>query len=161
MSLHRTQDYYGWCLAQHALLAARDTRHLDYTHLAEELHRAAMSDLDELITRLQILLAHLLKLSLGREHLPHDFARARRGWWLTVREQRVRVQAKLARSGTLRRELAQALADAYAAARLEAARDLPMAETLVPETCPWTQDEVLEALDVATQDDDTLGAPYA
>lgn len=150
----RTQDYFGWCLAQHALLAARDTAQLDYDHLAEALYSAAMNDLDELITRLQVLLAHLLKLHLGREHTPHDFTRAGRGWWLTVREQRLRVQGKLARSGTLRTALAQALTDAYAAARLEAARDLPIAERLVPDTCPWTQDDVLTGVRFAPTDDD-------
>lgn len=143
MPIMRAQDYYGWCLEQQAFLAARDTTGLDYDHLAEELFDAAMSALDELTTRLQHVLTHLLKLHLGREHKPHDFDRAARGWWLTVREQRVRLQGKLARSRTLRTELPQVLEEAYAAARLEAAKDLPIAESLVPATCPWTLDEIL------------------
>jgi uncharacterized protein DUF29 len=110
MPVRREHDYYGWCLEQHTLLAARDTANLDYDHLAEELYRAAMRDLDALTTHLQMLLAHLLKLHLGREHRPHDVARAGRGWWLTVRAHRVRVQGTLVRSRTLRTELPQVVA---------------------------------------------------
>ena len=102
-----------------------------------------------------MLLAHLLKLHLRREHMPHDVARAGRGWWHMVRAHRVRVQGTLVWSRTLRTELPQVLADAYAAARLEAARDLPVAESLVPATCPWTLEEVLEATWCAERTEET------
>lgn len=88
-------DLYAWSTEQAALLKAGHLALLDLPHVIEELGNVGMSEYSELSNHLGLLLSHLLKLHLGQEHTPHDFARAGRGWWLTCREQRVQIAKKL------------------------------------------------------------------
>jgi uncharacterized protein DUF29 len=136
-------DLYAWSTEQAALLKAGHMALLDLPHVIEELGNVGMSEYSELSNHLGILLSHLLKLHLGQEHKPHDFARAGRGWWLTCREQRVQIAKKLRRNPTLRKDLATMCTDEYEAARLNCAQYLPIAEDLIPLTCPWSVEDVL------------------
>ena len=74
---HYGDDLYAWSQEQRTLLEAGQWGHVDMPHLLEELYNISMSEYSELSDRiLGVLLAHLLKLHLGQEHKPHDFARA-------------------------------------------------------------------------------------
>jgi hypothetical protein len=140
---HYDDDLYAWSQEQRALLEAGQWGNVDMPHLLEELFNVGMSEYSELSNHLGILLAHLLKLHLGQEHKPHDFARAGRGWWLTCREQRAQIAKKRRRNPSLEKHLSTMCQEEYEGARLVCARDLPIEETLIPETCPWEVGDVL------------------
>ena len=139
------QDFYAWTQEQAALLEGRQFDALDIPHLVEEITSLGKSEQRELVHRLEPLLEHLVKLTIAAERLPHDLQRARRLWRITVKTQRVKVAQVLRDNPSLRPTVPQAVADAYAVARLEAAAALEIDEGTVPETCPWTPDEVLAA----------------
>ena len=138
------QDFYAWTQAQAALLDARHFDALDIPHLVEELTSLGKSEQREIYNRLCGLLTHLLKLHLAAHALPHDLERAGRGWRTTVKTQRLGVTKVLRENPSLRRTVPDELADAYAVARIEAAGDLALDETALPETCPWTPEQVLD-----------------
>src|SRR5215475_10648771 len=136
MSSHTTlyeQDFYAWTQEQAALLREGAVHELDLTHLAEEIEDMGHSQQDKLASHLLVLLTHLLKLQLAAFHRPHDYARAAHGWRLTCRAQRLQIAKVLRRNPRLRPTVPAELVDAYEIARVEAARDLPLDEALVPE----------------------------
>jgi hypothetical protein len=138
------QDFYAWTQEQAVLLRQGAVEALDLINLAEEVEDLGHSQQDKLASHLLVLLTHLLKLSLAAMHLPHDYARAARGWRLTCQAQRLQIAKVLRRNATLRATLGGELDDAYAIARLEAARDLPLDTALVPDPCPWKRKHVLD-----------------
>ena len=139
------QDFYAWTQEQAALLEGHQFDTLDIPHLVEEITSLGKSEQRELVHRLEPLLEHLVKLTIAAARLPHDFQRAGRLWRITVKTQRVKVAQVLRDNPSLRPTVPQAVADAYAVARLEAAAALDLDEDTIPETCPWTPDEVLKA----------------
>jgi hypothetical protein len=140
------EDFYAWTQEQAALLREGAVHELDLEHLIEEIEDMGHSQQDKLASHLLVLLTHLLKLMLAAQYLPTDYERAARGWRLTCRAQRLQIAKVLHRNPRLRSTVSAELADAYGIARLEAARDLPLEEALVPEPCPWQLAQV-EATD--------------
>ena len=139
------QDFYAWSQEQAALLEARQWDALDIPNLVEEITSLGKSEQRELSNRLTPLLEHLLKLTIAAQRLPHDLSRAGRGWGATVKTQRLRAAQVLRDNPSLRPTVPRALADAYEVARVNAAAGLDIEEATVPETCPWTPEQVLNA----------------
>ncbi len=76
------QDILLWSEDTVAKLKARDFDHLDIEHLIEEVEALGISQRKELISRLVVLLEHLLKRLYV--NLPNDY----NGWERTIRTQR-------------------------------------------------------------------------
>jgi hypothetical protein len=94
----------------------------------------------ELENRLRQLLEHLVKLAYAEPHIRRENQRL---WIQTCAEQRRRIARRLHRTPSLRPVFPTLLTDAYDDARLEVLQRLEMAEDeQLPETCPWTLDEV-------------------
>jgi len=58
---HYEQDFFAWSQEQAKLLRARRYSELDSDHLLEELESMGARERRELVNRLKILLAHLLR----------------------------------------------------------------------------------------------------
>ena len=100
----------------------------------------------ELYDRLIVLLAHLLKLKVAAELLPGVYDRAQRGWRLTCREQRRRRLARLLRRNpSLQPTVPEEVTEAFEVARLQALAALQVDEARLPEQCPWSPVQVLDA----------------
>jgi len=138
------QDAYAWAQETVELIRAGKWHAIDPEALMEEIGDVAKQVERELKHRLDILLAHLLKLSLAAVHLPHDFERAGRGWGLTVKRERLQVAGLLRNTPRVRKYLAEALTEAYPLARLDAAQGLPLDEDIIPMHCPWSLTQVLD-----------------
>ena len=142
------EDFYAWTQEQAEALrrAALDrvnlTPPLDYENLADEIESLGNRDRREILCRLGVLLPHLLKLSRSRVQAP------RRVWRRTVLEQRDGLRLVLDDSPSLRRRLPEFLDKAWPRARRIAIDALEEQDgidaTDVPETCPWTVEEVLD-----------------
>lgn len=76
------RDILLWSEDTVAKLKARDFDHLDIEHLIDEVESLGISQRKELISRLIVLLEHLLKRLYV--NLPHDY----NGWERTIRTQR-------------------------------------------------------------------------
>ncbi|MCA1994804.1 MAG: DUF29 domain-containing protein [Coleofasciculus sp. S288] len=83
------QDILLWSEDTVAKLKARDFDHLDIEHLIEEVEALGISQKKELISRLIILLEHLLKRLYV--NLPDDY----NGWERTIRTQRGELEVLL------------------------------------------------------------------
>lgn len=132
-------DFYAWTQRQAALLRAEDFGEVDWNNLIEEIETLGRSDKREVISRLEVLIMHLLKLT----HQPRA-ARYTRGWRNTIGEQRQRLHRLLRESPSLRAQLTELVADAYPDAIKSAARETGLAPRTFPAECPWSADQIMD-----------------
>ena len=124
-------DVYAWAQEQAALLRSGRLAEADIAHIAEEIEALGRAEKRELVSRLTVLLLHLLKWRFQ----PNLRGRS---WRLTIKEQRKEVLDHLADNPSLRSKAAEAMAAAYDRAILKAARETAMDEDEFPPVCPWT-----------------------
>jgi hypothetical protein len=132
------EDFIAWLedQARHARRGEIDA--LDLENIAEELEGMARSDRREIRNRLTVLLAHLLK-CLVQSHKPSS------SWLGTIAEQRFQIAELLADSPSLRNYPAEILDRYYPFARRNAARQMRLAESTLPEHCPFGVEEILDS----------------
>lgn len=128
------QDETAWLEQTAGLVAQRRFAEIDHHHLSEYLADMARRDKREVLSRLVVLLAHLLKW----EHQPQQRTRS---WEATILHQRQELQ-DLLESGTLRNHAREMLAKAYDRAVKQAALEMGMAEGAFPAACPWPLEEL-------------------
>jgi hypothetical protein len=131
------EDLYSWAKEQAALLRAGRTESADLQNIAEELDDVGNEQYDKLESAVRVLLIHMLKWDRQPE-------RRSRSWALTIRIQRNHVAKVLRKNPGLKPHLAEAIADAYETARIEAADETGLSLDLFPEICPYAWNEITE-----------------
>ncbi len=131
------QDFYAWAMSNAQLLREGRFSEIDVDNIAEELETIGRSEKRELVNRLAVLLAHLLK---------WQFQPARRGksWRITIKEQRRKIAKHLGENPSLKVMLQETVAEAYEDAILLVAKETLLDETDLPTTCPYMLDEVFQ-----------------
>ena len=129
------QDETGWLEQTAGLVAQRRFAEIDHHHLSEYLADMARRDKREVLSRLVVLLAHLLKW----EHQPQQRTKS---WEATIQLQREELQ-DLLESGTLRNYAREVLAKAYERAAREAALEMGAQEGAFAAACPWPLEELV------------------
>ena len=130
-------DFYAWANQQASLLRAGKLSSADIEHIAEEIESMGKSERRELISRLTVLLAHLLKWQYQPE---------RRGnrWRATIKVQRRDLARHLSDNTSLTAQLGVALEDAYGSAVLLASAETDRPESDFPAECPWSYRQAAE-----------------
>ena len=109
-------DFLLWTQDTIAKLKARDFDHVDFENLIEEVEALGRSEKKELASRLETLLAHLLK------RIYIDIPQEFNGWERTIREQRRRLTQALRKTPSLKSAWDELLDDAWELA-LDTVRD--------------------------------------
>jgi hypothetical protein len=130
------QDFYAWANEQARLLRDGHLTQADIEHIAEEIESMGKTEKRELVSRLEVLLMHLLKWQYQPE-------RRGKSWSNTIRVQRNRIVAHLADNPSLKSQLQAAVWMAYENARIETSAETDLDEALFPETCPWQPEDIL------------------
>jgi len=132
------QDFYAWSNQQAALLRAGKLGQADIEHIAEEIESMGKTEKRELISRLTVLLLHLLK---------WRFQPAKRvvSWEASIRVQRNRLADHLDDNPSLKPLLPAALSAAYRDALLEAVAETGLPAVTFPAKCPWSFEQALDA----------------
>lgn len=135
-------DYYTWTQEQARFLAERQFERLDIAHLAEEVADMGRPETREFASRLAVIVAHLLKLSVQTDRTPSN----ERSWQTSVATQRDSLARLLTRNPGLKYPaiFEDVLADAWGDGRLLAIRDTGLDPLLFPETNPFTLDQLLD-----------------
>jgi len=131
------RDFFAWTVEQRRVLAERRAADVDWKNLAEEVRSLGNAEKSEIESRLLVLLIHLLKWSFQP-------AKRKPGWAGTIREQRRRINKRIATSPSLAGYPAEVLAEEYADARFTAADETRLPLRSFPETCPFTAAQVLD-----------------
>lgn len=130
------RDLYGWAVEQAALLRAGRLDQADVLNIAEELDDAGSEQYDKLESALRIILIHLLKW----DHQPQ---RRTRGWRASILVQRNHVRRVLKKNPGLKSRIEEAVSEAYADARIEAAAQSRREECSVPARCPYSWQQIM------------------
>ncbi len=130
------KDFYGWTQQQAEALAEKQISALDWQNLQEEVKSLGKQEYRELVSRLTVLIGHLLKW----EYQPEKRSRS---WFLTIREQRRAIRRHLYRNPSLKSRIAESLEDGF-----EAGLDLALRETnlplrLFPTDCPYDFENII------------------
>jgi hypothetical protein len=136
-SLHDS-DFYAWSLKQAALLRAGRVGEADLATIAEEIESMGKTEKRELVSRLTVLLLHLLK---------WQCQPAGRGnsWRLSIANARDEIADLLADNPSLKIVIDEVTASAYRYARRKAAIETDIGEEGFPGQCPWSFAQAMDA----------------
>jgi hypothetical protein len=132
------RDFYAWANEQAALLRSGRLEAVDIELVAEEIESMGRSEKRELVSRLTILLLHLLK---------WQFQPAKRGssWIRSIEEQRLQLADHLDDNPSLRALLPASMARAWQLAVIAAVDETGLEKTAFPAACPFSFDQAIDA----------------
>lgn len=134
---HYDKDFYAWALHSAKLLRQGAFNEVDMEHVAEEIESMGKSDKRQLISRLIVLLAHLLKWQFQPEKQSNS-------WKQTIIHQRIKIALVLKDSPSLNHELVEMLKVAYQDAVIEAGAETGFLKSSFPQQCPYALSECLD-----------------
>lgn len=129
-------DFYAWANQQAALLRTGKLAQADIEHIAEEIESMGKAEKRELISRLTVLLLHLLKWR-------HQPERRGKSWSASIRVQRRDLTRHLADNPSLKAKLNESIADAYGDAVIQAGAETDLPEEVFPAVCPWSFERMM------------------
>ena len=131
------QDFHAWATEQSGLLRAGRFAEADVEHIAEEIESLGKSERRELVSRLAVLLVHLLKWQIQPGFRGNS-------WRDTISEQRRKITEHLDDNPSLRATLGDAIGRAYRDARGEARNQTGLSESAFPLSCPFTPEQLFD-----------------
>ena len=131
------KDFYAWANEQAALLRSGKLAAADIENIAEEIESMGKSEKRELISRLTVLLLHLLK---------WKYQPGLRGasWEASIQVQRIKLDEHLGDNPSLKPLIQDALTAAYRVGHIEAAAETGLNKTSFPQSCPWTYKQIMD-----------------
>ena len=130
------QDFYAWSNQQAALLRAGQLQQADIAHIAEEIESMGKTEKRELISRLTVLLLHLLKWWCQPTKRVAE-------WEASIHVQRDRLADHLADNPSLKPLIPDAIGKAYRDAIVEASVETKLSETIFAPACPWSYQQIM------------------
>ncbi len=123
------QDFFAWADEQAGLLRAGRLAEADIVHIADEIESMGKSEKRELVSRLTVLLLHLLKWRFQPALRSHS-------WRNSVRVQRITLASLIRDNPSLMSVRPDTVAEAYRIARIEAEGETGIPEATFPPVCP-------------------------
>jgi hypothetical protein len=131
------RDYYEWTVRNAELLRSGRVNEADLANIAEELESMGSSQRRELLSRLNLLITHLLKWQVQPE-------RRSNSWKATIRVQRRGIARLLAEMPSLRSFLAESFVEAYKDGVYGAIAETGLPETDFPGTPTFSLEMLLD-----------------
>lgn len=132
------QDFYAWANEQAGLLRAGKLSEADIQHIAEEIESMGKTEKRELVSRLTVLLLHLLKWQ-------YQPLLQGASWRTTIRNQRMDIADHMADNPSLKAQISEAMTRAYRKAVGEAELETGLPESTFPGACPWLFEQIVTA----------------
>lgn len=132
------RDFFAWLNEQAGLLRAGRLSELDIENIAEEIESMSRSEKRELVSRLKILIMHLLKWQFQPSHRGAS-------WRNSINTARDDLADLLNDSPSLKSQLPAAMATAYKRARRDASDETQLGSAVFPPACPWTFDQMSDS----------------
>ena len=131
------RDFHEWTIRNAELLRSGRAADADLDHIAEEIEGMGKRERRELLSRLGVLVAHLLKWQAQPE-------RRGRSWSATIRMQREEINDLISQMPSLKRYLAENLPKAYHYGVVGAMADTGLPEEAFQSTCPFDLEGLLD-----------------
>lgn len=132
------RDFYAWAMEQAALLRAGNLTAADIGHIAGEIESMGKTEKREMVSRLTVLLLHLLKW----QYQPNL-----RGskWQTTIIVQRLQLTDHLEDNPSLRARSEETIPRAWRLALAEAVAETGLPLRTFPTVCPWSFEQIMNA----------------
>ena len=131
------KDFYEWAMRNADLIRQGNLSEVDLENVAEELEAMGRSQKRELISRLSILIMHLLKWR-------YQSAKKGESCKKTIIEQRRELSLLIEDSPSLKHEVEESVARAYRLARNDFEDETGISGKNLPASCPYTFDQVTD-----------------
>ena len=133
-------DYYAWLMHNAALIRAGRASEADLENIAEELEDTGRSEKRALGSHFVVLLQHLLEWQ-------RQPKRCSNSWRLSIDNARDAIDELLGEGPTLRRRVPELIEGKFPLARRNAITVTGLPDSGVPETYPFTPEQVLDPSD--------------
>ena len=143
------RDFYAWAMEQARLLRSGRLGDADIENIAEEIESIGRGEKRELVSRLTVLLLHLLKWQFQPSHRGAS-------WRLSIANAREQLADHLDDNPSLKSMLDAAMVSAYRYACREAAKETGLAFSAFPSACPWTFEQVMDEVFWPGEADDSV-----
>ena len=130
------KDVYGWAVHTAQLLREKKMNEVDFDGIVEELEEMGISNKHALISRLTLVISHLLKWQFQPNMRGHS-------WTYTIRAQRKKASYVLDDNPSLKSKLDEIIAKAYKVAIDEATDQTGLDEKTFPTDCPYTFEQIM------------------
>jgi len=137
LSIEYDRDFCHWLEQNVALLRAGQLSEIDVENIAEELESMGKRDKRELMSRLSVLLTHLLKWQFQAKLQCSS-------WQGAIGEQREQIAFILEDSPSLKHQLIEKLDKAYQSALNKAIHETGLSKNNFPNICPYTLEQILD-----------------
>ena len=131
------QDLYEWAKQNAQLIREGRFDEIDAENIADELEAMSGSQRRELLSRLTVLITHLLEWW-------HQQANRGRSWLTTIVQQRIHIMTLLDESPSLKRFLPELAERAYGDARKVASIETGLPIDTFPSECPFSIEQILQ-----------------
>ena len=131
------KDFYAWTFKNAELLRLKKFDELDIENIAEEIESMGRSEKRQLLNRLSLLLAHLLKWQFQSSMRTNT-------WKLTIKEQRRQLNKLLKENPSLKSKIERNLKEAYESAIIMASRETGIIEEDFITPCPYSLKDCLD-----------------
>ncbi|MEI8296199.1 MAG: DUF29 domain-containing protein [Alphaproteobacteria bacterium] len=131
------EDVYGWAIHTAHLLREKRMDELDFDDILEEIEALGRSEMHELISRLAVVITHLLKW----QYQPNLRSKS---WMFSIREQRKQSKLHLKHNPSLKSILDDIVVDAYDISITRAEKETGIEEKEFPKECPYTFEQILD-----------------
>ena len=139
------QDFSAWIERNMGLIRQGRLSEVDVEHLVEELSEMGRSQQHELVNRLRVLLAHLLKWQFQYHQLSRQWAEFEgKSWRNTIIEQRAALRYLLEKNPGLKSRIARALDEAYPQALDLAIDESGLPAHSFPTEIPYSAEQVFD-----------------
>lgn len=138
LAIEYENDFCAWLERNAGLLRQGRVTEIDTENIAEELETMGKSQHREMINRLKILFAHLLKWEFEADHRS-------KSWKRTIVEQRQQISQLLENSPSLKHGIDEKVKKAYANAVEYAALETGIPQADFPRICPYSVKQALDS----------------
>lgn len=130
------EDFYGWTMHNIQLLKQGKYQEADIKHIIEELEEMGISNENQLINRLAVLIAHLLKWN-----LQPDFRG--RSWEGTIEEQRRKINRLIKKNPSLKAKISEAIEEGFYDSKTIIKKETSIDLKALPSVCPYTFEQIM------------------
>ena len=131
------KDIYGWAVHTARLLREKKMDEVDFENIIEEMEALGRSERHELMNRLSLVIAHLLKWQFQPTMRGHN-------WKYTIKEQRAQSKVHAEDNPSLKSQMNEIISKAYKIAVSRAARETKLEEKSFPSQCPYTFEQIMD-----------------
>jgi hypothetical protein len=131
------KDVYGWAVHTAQLLRDKKMNEVDFDSVIEEMEALGRSEKHELVNRLSLVIAHLLKWQFQPNMRGHS-------WTYTIREQREQAKIHWEDNPSLTSKLDEIVAKSYKVAIMKAAKETGLLAKDFPIECPYTFEQIMD-----------------